>query len=393
MEAVGREAYRTLDQGLRRFGAPLPAAYREAHAVHQYHKNRAFIVLITALATGAYLSYAVADRIAIPDVAGLSLTARLVLVVLCLLITRQCLARTRNIYLLEALVPLYTPLAAVVWLWLLHLSDSEAVATYVHAAPVMVLLVNVAVRSWFPIALVGTLLLSVVTLPGVWIVAEGNVSAFVLFLLTYTPFMLFSLFISWYTAYTERRLFILAQLDRLKTDALEAANRHLRDRSNTDALTGIPNRTLLHDRIEQAIARAQRQGSCFALLFIDLDYFKTVNDTHGHPLGDRVLQQVVARLTALIRRSDTLARVGGDEFILLLPDATDEAQAREAAARVIEALERPFEVNGITASLGCSVGIALYPEHAADVDGLQEAADRALYRAKESGRRTLAMAG
>ena len=154
-----------------------------------------------------------------------------------------------------------------------------------------------------------------------------------------------------------------------------------------DALTGLPNRMLLADRLSQARVLAQRKGSRIALLFLDLDGFKPINDSLGHEAGDEVLRLVAGRLSGCVRASDTLARVGGDEFVILMGDL--DSQAEQAAARVaakcIEALAEPFPVQGERCRLGVSIGIALGDgESAANTLLLQ--ADQAMYRAKESGR-------
>ena len=154
-----------------------------------------------------------------------------------------------------------------------------------------------------------------------------------------------------------------------------------------DALTGLPNRMLLADRLSQARVLAQRKGSRIALLFLDLDGFKPINDSLGHEAGDEVLRLVAGRLSGCVRASDTLARVGGDEFVILMGDL--DSQAEQAAARVaakcIEALAEPFPVQGESCRLGVSIGIALGDgEGAANTLLLQ--ADQAMYRAKESGR-------
>ncbi|TLS19097.1 MAG: diguanylate cyclase [Betaproteobacteria bacterium] len=154
-----------------------------------------------------------------------------------------------------------------------------------------------------------------------------------------------------------------------------------------DALTGLPNRMLLADRLSQARVLAQRKGSRIALLFLDLDGFKPINDSLGHEAGDEVLRLVAGRLSGCVRASDTLARVGGDEFVILMGDL--DSQAEQAAARVaakcIEALAEPFPVQDQSCRLGVSIGIALGDgESAANTLLLQ--ADQAMYRAKESGR-------
>jgi diguanylate cyclase (GGDEF)-like protein len=158
-----------------------------------------------------------------------------------------------------------------------------------------------------------------------------------------------------------------------------AASRH---QALHDALTGLPNRILFHDRLEQALRHAEREREPLAVLMVDLDRFKEVNDTLGHGNGDLLLQQVGPRLRAALRARDTIARMGGDEFAVLLP-GTDVAGSRQVAAALHEALEEPFALEGVTVESEASVGIAHYPEHGADAETLLQRADVAMYIAKE----------
>ena len=148
-----------------------------------------------------------------------------------------------------------------------------------------------------------------------------------------------------------------------------------------DALTDLPNRTLLHDRLAQAIRAAQRDDLPVALLVLDLDGFKEVNDTFGHRSGDRVLQHVAARVRGLLRDVDTVARLGGDEFAIVLPSTALDG-AMLAAKKVLEEIEKPCLVEHRRLSVHGSIGIACYPEHAKSVDALLQKADLAMYQAK-----------
>ncbi|GAA3441857.1 putative bifunctional diguanylate cyclase/phosphodiesterase [Planomonospora venezuelensis] len=151
-----------------------------------------------------------------------------------------------------------------------------------------------------------------------------------------------------------------------------------------DGLTGLPNRKMLVLRTEEALAEARaREGERVGLLLLDLDRFKEVNDTLGHPVGDRLLQMVAHRLTHSVRPGDVVARLGGDEFAVLLPSVRDAAAAREVAARLRVALTEPARLEGMTFDLDASVGIALYPDHAPDFELLMQRSDVAMYLAKE----------
>jgi diguanylate cyclase (GGDEF)-like protein len=151
-----------------------------------------------------------------------------------------------------------------------------------------------------------------------------------------------------------------------------------------DALTGLPNRTLFRDRVDQAILSARRGEAHIAVMLMDLDRFKEINDTLGHHNGDFLLQQIGPRLRHCLRESDTIARLGGDEFAILLPNLTEPTAATQVAEKIRSALSRPFVLEGLTLSVEASIGIAFHPDHGTDVDMLLQRADVAMYVAKES---------
>ena len=160
----------------------------------------------------------------------------------------------------------------------------------------------------------------------------------------------------------------------------------IRHMAHHDALTQLPNRTLLYDRIGQAIAQAQRNREVLALLFIDLDRFKTVNDSLGHPIGDRLLRAVGERLITCTRGSDTIARIGGDEFVVLLSDLEKPEDARHVAQKVLDALSEPVMIDTHELKVTPSIGICAYPHDGEDVETLMRNADTAMYHAKQMGR-------
>jgi len=153
-----------------------------------------------------------------------------------------------------------------------------------------------------------------------------------------------------------------------------------------DALTELPNRLLLSERLHHAIEHAQRDSQAIALLFIDLDHFKNINDSLGHEIGDQLLIEASRRLRGLVRQADTIARLGGDEFVVLLENNASHAAASNLAEKVVTAFKQPFLVNGIDLYVGCSIGITVYPEDGTDAVTLLKNADTAMYRAKDAGR-------
>ena len=155
--------------------------------------------------------------------------------------------------------------------------------------------------------------------------------------------------------------------------------------ATTDALTGLPNRGLLLDRLEGTLRRAGRQKHCFALLFMDLDDFKDINDHGGHLAGDQVLKEVARDLAAALRDSDTVARIGGDEFAVLIEDCSGIDDARDVGAKVLMAVKRSVAIDGAQYRLTASIGIAVYPDDGDDAMALLSHADEAMYRAKALG--------
>jgi len=176
---------------------------------------------------------------------------------------------------------------------------------------------------------------------------------------------------------------LVTAVDVTERKKAEAAMHHM---AHHDALTGLPNRTLFLERIEFSLAESQRAGSYMAVLFLDLDHFKDVNDTLGHPVGDELLIQVSKRLLHCARISDTVARLGGDEFAILCSNLKSPDQAAELAQRIVETIARPYDIAGQEIHTATSIGISTYPTDAKEPGRLVSFADMALYTAKEQGR-------
>lgn len=168
--------------------------------------------------------------------------------------------------------------------------------------------------------------------------------------------------------------------------AAQEQEKSARDSAFHDPLTSLPNRVLFNDRLEHGLSQAKRHHRTLAVMFIDLDGFKAINDTHGHPAGDSVLRTVASRLIAVTREDDTVSRHGGDEFLYLLLELNLEAHAAAVATKIVAELGRPCEVNSngtqLSLSVGCSIGIAMFPSDGETSDELVKNADRAMYRAK-----------
>jgi diguanylate cyclase (GGDEF)-like protein len=165
------------------------------------------------------------------------------------------------------------------------------------------------------------------------------------------------------------------------------AEERMQSVAHHDSLTGLPNRLLFNDRLDQAIRLAKRSSRQFALLYLDLDRFKPVNDALGHAAGDELLQGVATRIRQQVRESDTVARVGGDEFTVILLEIARREEAETVARKIIAALAVPFQLGSRQQSveIGSSIGIAVYPADARDADAMVKAADAAMYSAKQAG--------
>lgn len=160
-----------------------------------------------------------------------------------------------------------------------------------------------------------------------------------------------------------------------------------------DALTGLPNRSLLYDRFNIACAQAQRHKKKLAAMELDLDNFKTINDTLGHAAGDELLKATADRLTALVRKSDTVARLGGDEFVVLIPEFTNVKDVIKAAQKILAAFQKPLAIDGRDLQVTTSIGIAIYPRDGSNIEDLLKVADAAMYYTKEHGRNSYKLSG
>jgi len=174
---------------------------------------------------------------------------------------------------------------------------------------------------------------------------------------------------------------LLHEHARKQRDMLESLALH-------DPLTGLANRRLMMDRLSVAVIQARRSKGYMAVMFLDLDSFKEINDTLGHGAGDALLKAVAGRLMRTVREEDTVARLGGDEFLVTLPHIHNSAAAAGMAAKIIEAVSQPYDIEGRTIRVTTSVGIGIYPDDGKDAEALMKSADDALYRSKRAGKNT-----
>lgn len=179
----------------------------------------------------------------------------------------------------------------------------------------------------------------------------------------------------------------------ISTDITEKKDfeEHLRHMAQYDNLTKLPNRALFSDRLQQTFSTAKRSHEQFAIMFIDLDKFKPINDTYGHAVGDLLLNEAAQRMQACVRQSDTVARIGGDEFVVLLPSLKDDQDAQDVAEKIRNSLNLPFKISGNILNISSSIGVAIYPEHGINENELVKNADIAMYYAKENGRNNVTL--
>lgn len=179
---------------------------------------------------------------------------------------------------------------------------------------------------------------------------------------------------------------------RLLYKQLESYSRSLESLALHDELTGLPNRRLLMDRLSLAIAHARRNKSMMAVMYLDLDGFKQINDTLGHDAGDRLLSLFADRMLASVRQEDTVARLGGDEFVIVLWELSCAEDVSKPASRVLRVMSQPYSFNDYNVSMTLSIGVSIYPTHGEEVEALMKSADLALYEAKRAGKNNYCIA-
>mgnify|MGYP001158279597 FL=1 len=189
-------------------------------------------------------------------------------------------------------------------------------------------------------------------------------------------------------------LFIAFRNSRLRREVKlrKDAEKRIRYVATHDELTGLPNRKLLSDRLEQAMLQAERSNKAFAIMFLDLDGFKQINDKYGHEVGDELLIHASQRMQSMLRRSDTVCRYGGDEFVILLPTTPTTSAALAVARKLVVHIARPYQIGTHMLEVSTSIGVSLFPQHGSDENALLRAADKAMYAAKDAGKNDVRLA-
>jgi diguanylate cyclase (GGDEF)-like protein len=381
-----------IELSLNNWRSPIPTELQQKFLAYLYQTNVPFLRQFMIICTITYCLYTIADWYIVPDLAFKSLLSSLFTLLVLLPLALLLLSKIRNILLVELILPVCILISTVYWGEMMKESESEFIHAYLYDSVVYVFLLFVGIRARFSAALVMSALLTTIVFYYVLILHHHVFKEVLIYFLIYTPILFFSAFICWHNLLNGRRLFLHSVVEEMDKAELHEANKKLWTQSRTDALTGIHNRSLFDDRTQQAILQARRDKYGLALMYIDLDHFKPINDTYGHAVGDLVLIEAAQRMVNSVRESDTVARIGGDEFVVLLPSINDYQAAVAVAEKIRSALEQPFELGGTQLRIGSSIGVAVYPEHGTNQDILAKNGDAALYRAKALGRNRVEMA-
>lgn len=276
--------------------------------------------------------------------------------------------------------PVAWALVSLVSVVIIYQGSEEPAAVFFRYCPILTALyVNVVLSVRFRFAVFASVAIMVINAVDLWAYDSASFDLKLLINSSILWACAMSLLANYRLEKEQRRSYLLRERE-------QSQERRIRHLAHHDSLTGLANRVLLHERMDSALALAE-QGICpVAVLCLDLDRFKAINDTLGHHAGDLLLQQVAERLRQMTRTADAVARMGGDEFVIVQIGICDPTAISALALRVIETISAPFDLDGHLASIGTSVGIAIYPQDGCKATELMRAADAALYRAKkESG--------
>jgi len=360
----------------------IPEQFQQYYLDYQNKHQRQFLKCVNFIGQLTFLSYFFVDWVLLPDIGMLSGIARLSLVILALSVNWLAFRYCKNIKILDSLLPASVAAAAAIWLELLYLSHSPVVNTYLYASIIFILLGNLCIQVSFRNSIFSSLLISAVIFNGVFRLV--SVQELILFSLIYAPVLLLSMYISWNNTLNSKRNFLRVLLNDWNYYTLT-------EMAHTDELTQLYNRRQFLQLAEQSIQQWPKYNLTCLLMF-DIDFFKNINDTYGHDVGDEVLRVLADITRREMRHSDVLARFGGEEFIALLPDTT-----LEDAMNIANRLCRKIESHQICVKDKCffnfsvSIGVSQLQPNQSDLNLLIKNADIALYQAKKNGRNQVAI--
>ncbi|WP_228146127.1 GGDEF domain-containing protein [Acinetobacter sp. ANC 4648] len=371
-----------IEQALKSPITRIPAPFEQYYLDYQNKHQRQLLQRVNLIGQLTFLSYFFVDWFLLPDIAILSALLRLILIISSLFINGLFFRYCNNIKILDRLLPIYVAIAAALWLKLLFISDSPLVTTYLYASVIFILLGNLCIQISFRYSIFTSLLISAVIFHGVFQLV--NFHGIVLFSLTYIPILLLSMYISWNNTSNSKRNFLRILLNDWNYHALC-------ELAHTDDLTQLNNRRQFMHIAEQAIQKWQKHNVVCLLIF-DIDFFKRINDTYGHDIGDEVLRILAEILRQEMRYNDVLARFGGEEFIALLPNTTleDATLIAQRLCKKIESNQICIQ-NKIFLNLSISIGLSQLHSYEDDLNVLIKHADIALYQAKNNGRNQVAI--
>lgn len=371
-----------IEQALNSTTARIPRAFQRYYLDYQNKHQRQFLQRVNLIGQLTFLSYFFVDWFLLPDIAILSAVLRLVLVMSTLLLNIFLFRHCKNIKFLDSLLPIYAAISAAIWLELLSISQSPIVPSYLYATIIFILLANLCVQISFRYSILTSLLISLIIFQGVFKIVGTN--GVVLFSMTYIPILFLSMYISWNNTLNSKRNFLRVVLKDWNYYALS-------ELAHTDELTQLNNRRQFMQIAEQSIRKWQPH-SVASLLIFDIDFFKKINDSYGHDIGDEVLRILAEIARKEMRYSDVLARFGGEEFIVLLPNTSLE-DASIIAKRLCKKIEKHQICieNKLFINFSVSVGVAQLQPQQKDLNLLIKQADIALYEAKKNGRNQVAI--
>lgn len=375
-EECDPDTYHQIQHALNDPIARIPQRFQQGFYQYQYCHQKRGLLLSNHLAQLAFLLYFWADRFVLPDVATLSGMIRIVAIIGTFSLSYFLFKKVKNIAFLDLVLPLLTALSAVLWFEILLLSSSPWVSVYQYAALILIMLGNLSIQVHFRPTLFTSSLISAAILWGVYRLNEWQ--AFVIYLLAYVPVLLFSLYICWNNTITARKTFLRALLNEW--------NYHVfRDLAHTDELTKLNNRRQFLQQAQQKIYELS-DTRVFSLLIFDVDNFKLINDNYGHDAGDQVLCTIADIACKEMRRSDVLARFGGEEFITLLPDTSQQEALMLAERLRTKMAQHQLYIQNQHIPFSVSIGVAQLEKGQQSLNDLIKHADIALYEAKRSGR-------
>ncbi len=376
------ENRKMVEQALNATITRIPTQFQQYYLNYQNKHQRNFLKYVNHIGQLIFLSYFFVDWFLLPEIVVISAIARLSLVLGAILINIFFFRYCKNINILDSLLPFYVALSAIAWLGLLSLSQSPLVHTYIYASVIFILLGNLCIQVSFRYSIFTSLLTSAIILGGAFNLVSFQEA--ILFSLIYTPVLLLSMYISWNNTLNSKRNFLRVLLNDWNYYALCRL-------AHTDELTQLNNRRQFMQIAEKTIQKWPKYNLACLIMF-DIDFFKKINDTYGHDVGDEVLRVLAEISRREMRYTDVLARFGGEEFIALLPNTT-----LEDAVTIADRLCKKIESHQICVqdkfffNFTVSIGISQLQPYQKDLNLLIKNADIALYEAKKNGRNQVAI--